>query len=63
MGIKPDSKILDPCYGDGALLLAARERLLELGCTAPAKQLYGYDIMPLTKRFERSVSGLIMRRI
>jgi len=40
------SKVLDPCYGEGALLLAARKRLLELNFKTPHKQLYGYDLSP-----------------
>lgn len=55
-----DAKILDPCYGDGALLLAARERLLVLGSTVPAKQLYGYDIIPVSKKARKNrLQGLV----
>lgn len=42
----PTLRILDPCYGEGALLLAAQKRLLELNSKSPRKQLYGYDIAP-----------------
>jgi len=58
-----DSSILDPCYGDGALLLAAHERLRQLGSISPARQIFGYDIAPrsenvrgnkLTRLFHKS---------
>ncbi len=39
-----NSTVLDTCYGEGALLLAAHERLLNLRSTAPNRQLFGYDI-------------------
>lgn len=42
-----NSKVLDPCYGEGSLLLAARERLHELGSIMPDRQLFGYDIATL----------------
>lgn len=44
-----DSTVLDPCCGKGALLLAARERLLGLECTAPDKHLFGYDLISLKR--------------
>lgn len=44
---EPHQTILDPAYGQCALLIAAYERLKELGVNQPYKQLYGYDIQPL----------------
>lgn len=41
------SKVLDPCYGEGALLVAARRRLLQLHSQSPERQLFGFDIAPL----------------
>ena len=38
--------ILDPSYGEGALLLSARDRLLSLGSRNPDSQLFGFDILP-----------------
>lgn len=45
-----NSTVLDPCYGEGALLLAARKRLLALRSPVPNRQLFGYDIAPLKER-------------
>lgn len=42
----PCSSVLDPCYGEGALLLAAYGRLLDVGCAEPSQHLFGYDIAP-----------------
>lgn len=46
-------KILDPAYGRGALLLAAREQLLSLGSQSPSEQLFGYDLLPLCKEYQK----------
>ncbi len=51
-----DSTVLDPCYGEGALLLAAHKRLLALCSTTPDKQLFGYDIAPLPENVRRNCS-------
>lgn len=50
----PNSKVLDPCYGEAALLLAARKCLLELNSTAPHKQLFGYDIAPFREDVQKN---------
>ena len=44
-----NATILDPAYGRGALLLAARERLISLGAQSPSDQLFGYDLLSLCK--------------
>lgn len=44
-----NATILDPAYGRGALLLAARERLVSLGSKSPTDQLFGYDLLSLCK--------------
>ncbi|HUV03260.1 MAG TPA: N-6 DNA methylase [Desulfobacteria bacterium] len=36
-----NSTVLDPCYGEGSLLLAAYSRLLELHSKSPKKQIFG----------------------
>ncbi len=41
----PNSKILDPCFGHGALLFSAYQRLLALDSSDPRKQLFGCDIL------------------
>ncbi len=43
-----DQTVLDPCFGEGALLSAAYSRLRTLGCVQPSQQLYGYEIEPST---------------
>lgn len=51
-------KILDPSFGNGALLLAALDRLKENGSTDTAEQLYGFDIFPPCKKMqEKRFSG------
>lgn len=42
----PESRVLDPAYGGGALLLAACKRLMHLGSKRPGKRLFGFDIRP-----------------
>lgn len=57
------SKILDPCYGEGALLLAAQNRLLELNSKNPHKQLYGYDISsPKNEVKKICLQGLLLQK-
>jgi len=51
---KVNSSILDPCYGDGALLLAAHKRLRQVGSISPARQIFGYDIAPPGKNLPRN---------
>lgn len=50
----PNVTILDPAFGQGALLLAARERLMTLGKEKPNEHLYGYDIQPLCKKYQKT---------
>jgi len=50
----PKVTILDPAFGQGALLLAARERLIVLGREKPTGQLFGYDIQPLCKKYQKT---------
>ena len=58
-----DSELLDPCYGEGALLLAAHKRLVILGCKNPKKQLFGYDITPPKKEnSENNLHRLVRKK-
>jgi adenine-specific DNA-methyltransferase len=50
----PRSTILDPCFGEGSLLLAARNRLSEIGSNNPDTQLFGFDIAPSQESLQRS---------
>lgn len=54
----PDAIILDPAYGQCALLIAARERLKNLGATDPNSQLFGFDIQPLNDDKKSLYGGL-----
>lgn len=47
-----DSDVFDPSYGKGSLLLASRDRLLELGAADPSNQLFGIDILPPCKEYQ-----------
>jgi adenine-specific DNA-methyltransferase len=52
LSIKSENeKILDPSFGDGALLLAAYERLKKVGSSNPYSQLYGFEIHEPCKKF------------
>ena len=48
------AKILDPSFGNGALLLAAFESLRAIGASNAADQLYGFDIFPLCKKMQEN---------
>lgn len=51
-------KILDPSFGNGALLLAAEVRLAAMGSSKSSDRLYGFDIYPPCKEIqERKFSG------
>ena len=56
------TRVLDPCVGEGALLLAARKRLLELNSEAPNRQLYGYDLSPPKNEVKKiCLKGLLLQ--
>jgi len=58
----PHPTLLDPAFGEGALLLAARKRLLMLKSRKPKTQLYGYDILPAKKAItEACDKGYLLR--
>lgn len=55
-----DCEVLEPSFGGCGFLRSARDRLLELGTSAPDKQIFGCDIDPdafghLAKLFESPV--------
>lgn len=54
-----DSTVLDPCYGEGSLLLAAQERLSDIGCPGPSNYLFGYDIVPLRENVQAPLVELL----
>lgn len=43
---RPEATVFDPCVGEGALLLAAGQRLAALGAAAWHRQLFGLEIDP-----------------
>lgn len=56
----PDVKVLDPAYGEGALLLAARKRLYELGAKKPENKIFGLDIVvPRDKSIRNNLTKYI----
>ncbi|MFX0196307.1 MAG: class I SAM-dependent DNA methyltransferase [Candidatus Hodarchaeota archaeon] len=58
-----NSRVLDPCYGEGALLLAAQNRLLEHNSKILNRQLYGYDIAPPRNKGKKiSLKGLLSQK-
>jgi adenine-specific DNA-methyltransferase len=61
-------KVLEPSFGGCVFLAAARNRLLNLGCSNPIENLFGYDIDPTAFKhaceiFERDklLSGFIKK--
>jgi|GEM_PF-1770879 len=55
-----NSTILDPAFGNGALLLAAFKVLKEKCAVNANKQLFGYDIFPLCIKFQKKYySGIL----
>ncbi len=42
---KANTRTLDPCYGEGSLLLAAQERMKNLGCNKISENVFGFDII------------------
>jgi type I restriction-modification system DNA methylase subunit len=64
LGIKPDSKILDPACGSGSFLKAVANELCELKADISAKNLndclYGIDIHPLSVQISKATVLMIL---
>jgi adenine-specific DNA methylase len=56
-----NSTILDPAFGNGALLLASFNRLKENGAINASEQLFGYDIFPLCKKHQKKYYAGILK--
>lgn len=54
---QPSDIILEPSFGGCTILEAALDRLRDLGCTTPAKQMQGFDVDPAAFSFLQQLLG------